>query len=320
MPHRFVILSDTHFISPDSAYEVLPWWNRALEADSAGIGEAIIRAVSRLQPEFVIHCGDLTSDGDLASYELATALLDRLPCPWYAVPGNHDTEFPGIRAALAVRYGLPDVQCHYTRDLAGLRFFFLDVAYWAATDGRVTPSRQTPDARLSLGPDELDWLERELAAADRPVIVVSHAPLGFKPDYAVASLPRGARPAGPRTSIVNLMGDVVGREALRALFRRRPVVRLALAGHWHISDVTQGDGITFCQTPALREYPFEFRLATLDLNRLHITTVGLDEADAQRLRAQSYVEAWGNAWVAGTEDDRTFAVELNPAVARGAAS
>lgn len=316
MSHRFVILSDTHCLSPASAYAVKPWWNRALEADSAGIGAAIVRAVSGLQPDFVIHCGDLTSDGDLASYELATALLDRLPCPWYAVPGNHDTESPGIRAALASRYGLPDPRCHYTRDLAGLRFIFLDVAYWATNDGRVTPYRETPDARLSVGPEELDWLEGELAAADRPVVVVSHPPLGFKPDYAVASLPRGARPTGPRTSIVNLMGDVVGREALRALLRRRPGGRLALAGHWHISDVTQEDGLTFCQTPALREYPFEFRLATLDGARLHITTVGLDAADAQRLRAQSYVEAWGNAWVAGAEADRTFTVELNTSVAR----
>jgi 3',5'-cyclic AMP phosphodiesterase CpdA len=311
---RFVILSDTHCLSPTSSFEVKPWWNRALEMDSAGIGEAVVRAVSGLQPDFVIHCGDLTSDGSLESYMLATSLLDRLPCPWYAVPGNHDTETPGIRAALAARFGLADDQCHYTRDLAGLRFVFLDVAYWAAADGCVTPYRDESraEAGLSVGPGEWEWLDRELTAADRLVVVVSHAPLGHKPDYAVASLPRGRRPAGPRTSVASLMGDLAGREKLRAVLRRHPIVRLALAGHWHIHDVTLEDGITFCQTAALREYPFEFRLATRNEDRLHITTLGLHEPDAQRLRAQSYVEAWGNAWVAGTEADRMFTVELNP--------
>ena len=317
MPARFVILSDTHFLAPSSTYEVWPWWNRALEGANAGIGEALVRAVSRWQPDFVIHCGDLTSDGSWESYELAAATLDRLPCPWLAVPGNHDAETPGIRAALAERCGLPGGPCHYARDLAGLRFIFLDVAFWAAPDGRVFPSRDQAlaeaggPAGLSLAPGELEWLERELAAADRPVAIVSHAPLGFKPDYPAASLPRGGRPAGPRTSVVGLMGDVAGRPAVRALLRRYPAVRLALAGHWHLSDVTVEAGITFCQTPAMREFPFEFRVATLDGARLQVTTTGLDEADAHRLQALSYVSEWGNAWVAGAAADRDFTVALS---------
>jgi hypothetical protein len=162
-------------------------------------------------------------------------------------------------------------------------------------------------AGLSPGPEELGWLERELAAADRPVIIVSHAPLGYAPDYPVATLPRGVPVNSPRTSVVGIMGDVAGREAMRALIRRHPRVRLALAGHWHISDLTLEDGVAFCQTPALREYPFELRLATLEDGQLRITTLGLDD---ETFRRQSYVEAWGNAWVAGTEADRTFTVAL----------
>lgn len=316
MSARFVIVSDTHCLAPASTYDVWPWWNRALEGENAGIGEALVRAVSRLQPDFVIHCGDLVSDGSLESYAVAAAVLDRLPCPWYAVPGNHDAETPGIRAALAARYGLPDDRCHYTRDLAGLRFIFLDVACWVTNAGQVMAYRAQAAAPadlragLSFRPGELEWLERELAAADRPVVIVSHAPLGFKPDYPAVSLPRGGRPEGPRTSVVNLMGDVAGRAEARALFKRYPVVRLALAGHWHLSDVTVEDGVTFCQTPAMREYPFEFRLATLTGDQLQVTTLGLDTADADRLRALSYVKEWGNAWVAGAAADREFTVDL----------
>jgi 3',5'-cyclic AMP phosphodiesterase CpdA len=46
----------------------------------------------------VVHAGDLTLDGISDAAELAGAreLLDRFPCPWLAVPGNHDIgETPG---------------------------------------------------------------------------------------------------------------------------------------------------------------------------------------------------------------------------------
>ena len=218
--------------------------------------------------------------------------------------------------AAGSRYGLPGDQCYYALDLAGLRFLFLDLAYWAARDGQISPylDKDLYDsgeiAGLGTSLQELDWLQRELAAAgERPVVVVSHAPLGYKPNYPVVTLPRGKPPAGPRTSVAEMMGDVAGREAVRALLRQHPRVRLALAGHWHISDFTREDGVAFCQTPALREFPFEFRLAIVEGERLHVTTHGLDD---ESFRRQSYVEAWGNAWVAGTETDRTFSVALQP--------
>ncbi len=313
MAQRFVILSDTHFLAPQPNVADKTWWNRVLEAECGEIGAALVRAVRRLEPDFVVHCGDLTGHCDMANYEFGAAVMDRLQCPWYVVPGNHDTWFPGVRAALAARYGLPGHQCHYARDLAGLRFLFLDMSYWASRDGRIMPylDQDLYDggqiAGMGASPEGLDWLERELATADRPVVVVSHAPLGYKPDYAVATLPHGKPPAGPRTSVVGIMGDVVGREGVRALLRRHPRVRLALAGHWHICDLTREDGVAFCQTPALREYPFEFRLAIVEGGHVRVTTHGLGD---ETFRRQSYVETWGNAWVAGTEADRTFTVAL----------
>jgi len=94
---------------------------------------------------------------------------------------------------------------------------------------------------------------------------------------------------------------------MRAIIRRHPQVKVAFAGHWHISDVTQEDGVVFCQTPALREYPFEIRLAEVHGDSLTVTTVGLNDG---RFRRLSYVPEWGNDWVAGTTNDREFTVSL----------
>jgi hypothetical protein len=104
------------------------------------------------------------------------------------------------------------------------------------------------------------------------------------------------------------LGDVLQRQAVRKLIRHCARVKVAFAGHWHISDTIYEDGVTFCQTAALREYPFEFRLVTVEPERLSVTTHGLDDDTFQR---QSYVEAWGNRWVAETDTDRSFQIRLD---------
>jgi len=312
MPDRFLILTDTHFLAPGHRADGKTWWNRVLESRCSEISEALVEAVNRLKPDFIIHCGDFTGHGDLVNYEFGVEVMDRLGCPWYAVPGNHDTWFAGVRAALAARYQLPGEDCFYARDLAGLRFIFLDVGYWTSQEGVTTPylSKELYDqGEISgMGPTlrELAWLEQELAVADRPVVIVSHAPLGYQPGYPMPTLPHGMPAPRPQTSIAALMNDILHREAIRGLMRRCPQVKAAFAGHWHICEAFLEDGITFCQTGALREYPFEFRLVEVSDGELRVTTVGLD-GDFQR---ESYVEAWGNRWVAGADGDRSFTVRL----------
>jgi 3',5'-cyclic AMP phosphodiesterase CpdA len=312
MSERFIVLTDTHFLAPGHRVESKTWWNRVLEARCSEISAALVEAVQRLAPDFIIHCGDFTGHGDMVNYEFGLDVMNRLGCPWYAVPGNHDTWFPGVRAALAARYQLPGEACSYARDLAGLRFIFLDVAYWTSKHGEISPYLdktlydQGQIAGMGPSPEALAWLERELAAADRPVVLVSHAPLGYRPAYPVVTLPHGKPIVQPQTSVVDLIGDVLHRQTVRALLRRCPQVKAAFAGHWHICDTFREDGLTFCQTGALREYPFEFRLVEVQDGALRVSTVGIG-ADFQ---TESYVEAWGNRWVAGTEADRSFSIEL----------
>lgn len=53
---------------------------------------AVLAHVGRVQPDLVLHTGDVTADGTQDPAELAAARsrLDELPVPWRVVPGNHD--------------------------------------------------------------------------------------------------------------------------------------------------------------------------------------------------------------------------------------
>jgi predicted phosphodiesterase len=312
MNSRFVVISDTHFLAHGHRMVGRTWWNRVLEARSDEIGAALVETVNRLEADFVVHCGDFAGHSDPVNYEEGLRVMERLNCPWYAVPGNHDSWAPGLRAPLAARYGLPGEDCYYARDLAGMRFLFLDLAYWVAASGETFPylDDELFDRGQILGmgpsPEELAWLEQELANARKPVALVSHPPLGYQSDYPMLTLPYGTPAAGPRTSVAEIMGDVVRRDRLRDLIRRCPQVKVAFAGHWHLNDTLQEDGITFCQTGSLREYPFEIRVVEVKDQHLHVTTLGLGE-DFQR---ESYIAGWQNNWVAGADGSRSFDLDL----------
>ena len=53
---------------------------------------AIKSQMSALKPEFLLHCGDLTRDGETHEYEYLQARndLDTLPFPTFVIPGNMD--------------------------------------------------------------------------------------------------------------------------------------------------------------------------------------------------------------------------------------
>jgi 3',5'-cyclic AMP phosphodiesterase CpdA len=73
---RIVQLSDTHFgATSDFRSEVY---------------DAAVKKVGALDPDIVVHAGDVTHDGLTESFITAREQLDRLPCPQLVVPGSND--------------------------------------------------------------------------------------------------------------------------------------------------------------------------------------------------------------------------------------
>jgi len=317
---RFAVISDTHFFAKSGRKAGL-WWNRTLPSRSIEVGECLVESLAALSPDFVIHCGDITGHCDMENWRAGIEIMDRLPCPWYGVVGNHDTWFAGVREAFSERFGSPAGRCYYTRRIGDMLFIFLDTCYWEAVDGSVSPylDKELYDTGriqgMCIPREEIGWLREELDAhQDETICLVSHAPLGFKPRYPVATMPNGqpGKRGGMSLSEVTYgagkrLGDVANRLDVRRVLSTHGNVRLALAGHVHINDVHPEDGIAFIQTAAMREWPFEFRMIEIHDDTLTMTTHGLKDPT---FKAESFIEEWGNSWVAGGPSDRTFSTTL----------
>ena len=66
--------------------------HRGTRAEPA-LDEALVALCDELGPELVVASGDLSNRCRRAELEEAKALLDRLPAPVLAVPGNHDVPY-----------------------------------------------------------------------------------------------------------------------------------------------------------------------------------------------------------------------------------
>ena len=306
---RFVVLSDTHFFAPGNGKDG-KWWYRTLHSRSEQIAAAIIDTIVPFQPEFVIHCGDFTGLCDMDNFEHGRNVMDNLGCPWYVVPGNHDTWYPGVREAISSPYDLEPQRCYYHRLVNGIHFLFLDTCHWAAQDGQVDPylSRDPDDKGqnkdLCVHQEQLDWLKEQLnSCPDKKAILVTHVPLRFRDFYPVKRYWNGEPVAGEKLDLSIVIDPLVNIEQLHKIIDTSPNIVGVFSGHWHINDITLKDGIFSCLTSSLREWPFEFRLVEVRDGRLSISTHGLNDPD---LRKNSYIEESEHDWIAGETESREF--------------
>ena len=117
----------------------------------------------RPAPDVVIITGDLTEVGGAAEYaNLASLIRKHLTMPVYVIPGNHDRR-ENLRAARPVPSADP-VYLQYAVDDLPVRLVMLDTVVPGAGHGE-------------LRPEQLDWLDRTLAAApDKPTLIGMHHP------------------------------------------------------------------------------------------------------------------------------------------------
>jgi 3',5'-cyclic-AMP phosphodiesterase len=197
----------------------------------------------RDKPELIVFGGDnvMSVDGDetKSTSESAQAQFDnwvdkvikRLPCPSVSVIGNHDIFWNDDKAAKPVdpkaralkAYRMPNR--YYSHEAGGWKFLLLDTFH---ADG------------CRIDPEQLQWLERELASGPGPVVLVSHAPIltvtGFLESKVERSGGRYVLPSGWMVSEV---------EKLKELFLRHPRIKLALSGHMHQVDRVDYQGIAY---------------------------------------------------------------------------
>src|SRR5262249_38138279 len=133
----------------------------------------VLKEVDAIEPDAVVVSGDLTINGveDEADLVFARRELDRLPEPWWALPGNHDVgEEPD-----ALHVGQPvDVE-GWRGDVSpcGPEWWEADVAGWRL----IGLDSQILGSGLVAGAEQLDGLAGVLGRDGRPVGVFPHKPL-----------------------------------------------------------------------------------------------------------------------------------------------
>jgi 3',5'-cyclic AMP phosphodiesterase CpdA len=143
------------------------------------------------------------------------------------VLGNHDMDGGFSREQAVAFFGMP--ARYYSFDRNGWHFVVLD------TNDPEKPRR--PGYPISIGPDQLDWLRKDLAATDGPTILFSHAPL--------------IGPSG---------GTVRNGPQVRALLEEinvqagRPKIVASLNGHTHLDYDVRINGIRYIHFNSMSYY------------------------------------------------------------------
>jgi len=142
----FTVLSDTH-LGYKGGTGAEQQWERTADQ------------VARQHGSFVLHLGDVIDGGRVEQYAVYRGIRERIACPVYEIPGNHD---PADAFAEHLRREIDTVVDH-----GWLRCVLLNNANRESHDG-------------FFGDDQLDWLERRIteAAADhRLAVVCCHVPV-----------------------------------------------------------------------------------------------------------------------------------------------
>lgn len=161
---HFVHISDTHIGQTKS--HVLYGINTYAAA------EKIVTAINNLpvQPDFVIHTGDVASnDGEVESYELAKELFSNLRSPVYYVSGNHDISANLMKILpMTAKNNLSDIKTTenaYIFNLNGITFITLD--------GR---GAREIDPHGIVSEKQLNELKNIINNSKSPIVIFIHFP------------------------------------------------------------------------------------------------------------------------------------------------
>jgi hypothetical protein len=156
----FVQLSDSHV-----------GFNKPANPDAAATyREAVAKVIAMpVKPDFIIHTGDITQLSKDQEFDDADQIVNAAGLTVFHVPGEHDMLDEGAGKAYLDRYGKGTKGAGwYSFDHHGVHFVAL-----------INVVNLKPGGMGSLGPDQLAWLEKDLAgrSSSTPIVVFAHMPL-----------------------------------------------------------------------------------------------------------------------------------------------
>lgn len=241
--------------------------------------KAAVEDLAKHKLPFTLHLGDMI-DRDFASFAKILPLFEPLGHPVRHLLGNHDYTIADERkASVAATLGM--LADHYGFTVSGVRFLMLDtneVSTYKHPEG----SKEDLEAEAAMkamgtannakpwnggaSPAQLQWLEKELSAADAaktPVLVCGHHPL----------LSEAGHQAWNNRDIIKLIES-------------HPSARAYLCGHNHAGEQVVSNGVPYLNFKSILHEPGVTAYAVVRLyqNRLVIEGRGREASREIPLR------------------------------------
>lgn len=220
---RICIVTDIHHGKPS--------FSKAGPA-ALGLMEEFRRFVDEARPDVVLDLGDRISDEsrqtDLVLEREVAEAFAPIAAPRFHLDGNHDRDHLDVADNDAI---LGRTAGHET----------VDVGDWRLVVWRAEARLHRPSGFLLADPD-LAWLEATIAAADRPLAIVSHVPVSGHSQVGNYWFQNNAR-----------FSTYPQAERVRAVLRTARVPVLWISGHVHWNTLTMVDGIAHITLQSLTE-------------------------------------------------------------------
>ena len=231
---RFGMVTDVHYADRDPDPSTWGEHGRRYYRESRRRLEEAVKTFNAHALDFAIELGDLKDMGRDRSATLSglseiEKVFAKFRGPRYHVCGNHDFDcLTDAEFMSGVRNGDgPMKRGHYSFALHGVTFVVLDACYDSSLRHY---SRNNPWEDSNVPPDELAWLDLELAQASAPVVVFCHQRLD---------------PYAEPRHLVRNAGKV------RALLEKCGKVRTVFTGHQHNGGINECNGIDYYSLRAM---------------------------------------------------------------------
>ncbi|MBV8592749.1 MAG: metallophosphoesterase [Caulobacteraceae bacterium] len=225
-------------------------------------------------PDLVVLTGDVTRFGHVPEFEAARDFLAGLPCPWLAIPGNHDTPHLGVWARITGPF-----------DLFKAYVGQADRATWTGDGARVAAVNTARGVQI-----RINWSKGEITRRQATAALSALAPLAPGDLRVIACHhPLVEMVGGPMTARVRGGEDAARRFCAGA-------VDLILTGHIHAPfamPLPYGDGQTYAvgaSTLSVRErgVPAGFNLIETSDETIAVTAKGWSGAGYEDWRSWTF--------------------------------
>jgi len=270
---RFGLIADAQYADVDAEGE------RHYRSTPEKLKRAV-ETIRAAKPAFTLHLGDFI-DRDFKSFDTMLPIINALGHPVYHLLGNHDYSVADTeKARVVAMLGMP--HDYYTFRSGNIRIVMLDTnsistyKYPANTSSATAAAEQLkaleatgqPGAKPWNGgasPPQLEWLDRELTAADvakERVILCGHHPL----------LPAD-------------MHQIWNHEAVLAVIDKHPSVVAWFNGHNHAGDFVERKGLPYLTFRSMLHHPENTAFSIVDVHSDRIVITGHGREISRVLKA-----------------------------------